>query len=101
MRGRYGCVNPIQMLPPSFRWVSGYYRPERGWLCVKVEMRDNESFDALLRRFTKDLQSSGVLREYRSKRRFVSKSEQRRAKMRKAEHKRRRKIAKVETGGRY
>lgn len=68
---------------------------------MKVEMRDNESFDGLLRRFTKDLQSSGVLREYRSKRRFVSKSEQRRAKMRKAEHKRRRKIAKVETGGRY
>ena len=60
---------------------------------MKVEARDNESFDALLRRFTKDLQSSGVLREFRSKRRFVSKRE----------HKRRRKAAKTEggTGGRY
>lgn len=60
---------------------------------VRVEMRDNESFDALLRRFTKEVQKSGKLRDYRSKRRFVSKSEQRRAKIRKAEHKRRRKAA--------
>jgi small subunit ribosomal protein S21 len=37
------------------------------------------------------MQKSGKLREFRSKRRFVSKSEQRRAKIRKAEHKRRRK----------
>jgi small subunit ribosomal protein S21 len=101
MRDLYGTREHYPGASTRFRWVSGYNRPERGWLCVKVEMRDNESFDALLRRFTKDLQSSGVLREYRSKRRFVSKSEQRRAKMRKAEHKRRRKIAKVETGGRY
>ncbi len=63
-------------------------------MTMKVELRDNEGFDGLLRRFTKDLQSSGVLREFRSKRRFVSKSEQRRMKMRKAEHKRRRKLAK-------
>lgn len=47
-----------------------------------------------MRRFTRELQSSGILREYRSKRRFVSKSEQKRAKIRKAEHKRRRKAAK-------
>lgn len=62
---------------------------------MKVELRENEGFDSLLKRFTKDLQSSGILREYRSKRRFVSKSELRRAKMRKAEHKRRRKAAKT------
>ena len=61
---------------------------------VKVESRDSESFEVLMKRFTKELQSSGILREYRSKRRFVSKSEQKRAKMRKAEHKRRRKAAK-------
>ncbi len=60
---------------------------------MRVEQRDNESFDALLRRFTKEVQKSGKLRDYRSKRRFVSKSEQRRAKIRKAEHKRRRKAA--------
>ena len=58
---------------------------------MKVELRESESFDSLLKRFTKEMQKSGKLREYRSKRRFVSKSEQRRAKIRKAEHKRRRK----------
>lgn len=47
-----------------------------------------------MRRFTRELQSSGILREYRSKRRFVSRSEQKRSKIRKAEHKRRRKAAK-------
>jgi small subunit ribosomal protein S21 len=62
---------------------------------VRVELRDSESFDSLLRRFTKEVQKSGLLRDYRSKRRFVSKSEQRRAKARKAEHKRRRKLAKM------
>jgi small subunit ribosomal protein S21 len=68
--------------------------PTRGEVkSVKVELRENESFESLMRRFTKDLQSSGILREFRSKRRFVSKSELRRAKMRKAEHKRRRKLA--------
>ena len=60
---------------------------------LRVDLRDNESFDALLRRFTKEVQKSGKLRDFRSKRRFVSKSEQRRAKLRKAEHKRRRKAA--------
>jgi small subunit ribosomal protein S21 len=60
---------------------------------MRVDMRDNESFDGLLRRFTKEVQKSGKLRDFRSKRRFVSKSEQRRAKIRKAEHKRRRKAA--------
>jgi small subunit ribosomal protein S21 len=64
-----------------------------GGTSMKVELRESESFDGLLRRFTKEMQKSGKLREYRSKRRFVSKSEQRRAKIRKAEHKRRRKEA--------
>ncbi|KAA3421597.1 small ribosomal subunit protein bS21, partial [Streptococcus pneumoniae] len=35
---------------------------------VRVELRDNESFEALLKRFTKELQKSGVLRDYRAKR---------------------------------
>ena len=64
---------------------------------MKVELRESESFEGLLRRFTKEMQKSGKLREFRSKRRFVSKSEQRRAKIRKAEHKRRRKEAQTTT----
>ena len=53
------------------------------------------SFEAPLRRFIKELQKSGVLRDYRAMRYFVSKSEQRWAKMRKAEHRRLRKLAKL------
>ncbi len=66
---------------------------------MRVELRETESFDSLLKRFTKEVQKSGLLRDYRSKRRFVSKSEQRRAKIRKAEHKRRRKEAKQQGRG--
>lgn len=66
---------------------------------VHVELRENESFDALLKRFTKELQKAGVLRDYRAKRHYVSKSEQRRAKIRKAEHRRRRKLAKLAQKG--
>jgi small subunit ribosomal protein S21 len=66
---------------------------------VHVELRENESFDALLKRFTKELQKAGVLRDYRAKRHYVSKSEQRRAKIRKAEHRRRRKLAKLTKKG--
>jgi small subunit ribosomal protein S21 len=66
---------------------------------VHVELRENESFDALLKRFTKELQKAGVLRDYRAKRHYVSKSEQRRAKIRKAEHRRRRKLAKLAKKG--
>jgi len=66
---------------------------------VHVELRENESFDALLKRFTKELQKAGVLRDYRAKRHYVSKSEQRRAKLRKAEHRRRRKLAKLAKKG--
>lgn len=62
---------------------------------MRVELRETEGFDSLLKRFTKEVQKSGLLRDYRSKRRFVSKSEQRRAKARKAEHKRRRREAKT------
>lgn len=66
---------------------------------VHVELRENESFDALLKRFTKELQKAGVLRDYRARRHYVSKSEQRRAKIRKAEHRRRRKLAKLAKKG--
>lgn len=66
---------------------------------VHVELRENESFDALLKRFTKELQKAGILRDYRAKRHYVSKSEQRRAKIRKAEHRRRRKLAKLAKKG--
>ena len=41
-----------------------------------VEIRDNESFDSLLRRFNRDVINSGVLKDVRRKRWFISKGEQ-------------------------
>ena len=49
-----------------------------------VVLRDGESQENLLRRFRKKVTRSGVLRDARKKRFFVSKSEQRRIAKRKA-----------------
>lgn len=57
---------------------------------TKVEVRDNESQQQLLRRFRKKVARSGRLKAYRQKRWFVSKSELRRIAKKKAirKHKR-------------
>jgi small subunit ribosomal protein S21 len=57
---------------------------------MHVELRDSESFDQLLRRFTKGIERSGVIREHRRGLRFISTQEENRAKRRKAERRRRR-----------
>ena len=46
-----------------------------------VYAREGESFDALLRRFTKGVEASGLLREYRRKQRFIPEHEERRRKI--------------------
>jgi small subunit ribosomal protein S21 len=58
---------------------------------AKVQLRSNESQEALLRRFRKKVAKSGVLSTVRRKRWFVSKSELRRIQKKKAirRHKRR------------
>ena len=50
----------------------------------KVELRDGESQEKLLRRFRKIVTRSGVLSEVRKRRWFVSKNEQRRIEDKKA-----------------
>jgi len=50
----------------------------------KVELRDGESQEKLLRRFRKVVTRSGVLSEVRKRRWFVSKNEQRRIEDKKA-----------------
>lgn len=60
---------------------------------MRVEMRDSESFDQLLKRFTKTIERSGVIREHRRGLRFISVQEENRAKRRKAERRRRRNAA--------
>lgn len=49
-----------------------------------VVLRDGESQEALVRRFRKKVQRSGILKDVRKKRWFVSKSEKRRIAKRKA-----------------
>jgi small subunit ribosomal protein S21 len=58
---------------------------------TKVELRNNESQQQLLKRFRKKVAKSGRLTAYRQKRWFVSKSELRRIAKKKAirRHKRR------------
>ncbi|UCD41997.1 MAG: 30S ribosomal protein S21 [Chloroflexota bacterium] len=57
---------------------------------TKVELRNNESQQNLLRRFRKKVAKSGRLTAYRQKRWFVSKSELRRIAKKKAIRKHRR-----------
>ncbi|MBG0783650.1 MAG: 30S ribosomal protein S21 [Anaerolineaceae bacterium] len=57
---------------------------------VKVEQRENESFNRLLSRFRKKVTRSKVLSENRKRRFFTSKSEERRIAKKKAIRKARR-----------
>lgn len=60
---------------------------------VKVDLRPNESQEQLLKRFRKTITKSGVLSTVRQKRWFVSKSELRRIKKKKAIRRLRRRAA--------
>jgi small subunit ribosomal protein S21 len=51
---------------------------------LQVTPRDGESFESLLRRFKTGVEKEGVLREFRRRQRFVSKSQEERAKAKKA-----------------
>ncbi len=54
---------------------------------MQVTLREGESQESLLGRFQKAMQSSGILREYRSRRHFISKPEKARMAARKAARK--------------
>ena len=58
---------------------------------VRVELRQNESQHKLLKRFRKKVSRSGILSSVRRKRWFVSKSELKRLKKKKAIRRQRRK----------
>lgn len=61
---------------------------------MKVERRDGESVEQLIRRFNKGVISERITKTFREKMHFVSKSEQRKEKRRRAERNRRKKAAK-------
>ncbi|NJK80875.1 MAG: 30S ribosomal protein S21 [Chloroflexaceae bacterium] len=58
---------------------------------MRVERRDNETVDQLIRRFNKGVVSERITKIYRDKMHFISKSEQRKEKRRRAERNRRKK----------
>lgn len=61
---------------------------------LKVDLRDGESGEQLLGRFTKMVQRDGILREVKARRHFISVGERARIAQRKAEARRRRKARK-------
>ena len=62
---------------------------------MQVEQQPGESFEGLLRRFGRTIIKSGILGEAKRKRHYLSKGEARRAKVKSAERKKRRRAAKV------
>ncbi len=58
---------------------------------MKVERREGETVEQLLRRFNKGVVAERITKTYREKMHFVSKSEQRKEKRRRAERNRRKK----------
>jgi small subunit ribosomal protein S21 len=65
-----------------------------------VNLREGESADALLARFTKMVQRDGILREVKRRRHFISASEARRLAAQKAARKRARRERKRAATGR-
>lgn len=56
---------------------------------MRIERRDGETVEQLLRRFNKVVVAERITKTYREKMHFVSKSEQRKEKRRRAERNRR------------
>ncbi|GIV96393.1 MAG: hypothetical protein KatS3mg057_1050 [Herpetosiphonaceae bacterium] len=56
---------------------------------MRVERREGESVEQLIKRFNKGVVAERITKTYREKMHFVSKSEQRKEKRRKAERNRR------------
>jgi small subunit ribosomal protein S21 len=62
---------------------------------MKVERREGESVEQLIRRFNKNVVAERITKTFREKMHFVSKSELRKEKRRRAERNRRKKPTRV------
>ena len=60
-----------------------------GAMPLQVSIRDGESPDSLLRRFQKMVQTSGVLRDFKTHRYFISRGDKARLKAQKSARRRR------------
>jgi small subunit ribosomal protein S21 len=56
---------------------------------MEVRLRDGESFESMLRRFKTGVEKEGILSDYKRHQSYMSKSEKIRAKMKRAQRKRR------------
>jgi len=72
-------------------WTNRFWKAnaEGGHLLAQIQVRQNESLDSALKRFKKELEQAGVLREAREHQHYEKPSD----KKRKAEAARKRKIA--------
>ena len=61
-------------------------------MSLEVKIRQGESQDSLLRRFQKEVQTSGILREAKAKSRFVSNRDAYRAKAKNSARRRRQQV---------
>ncbi|HEY8477270.1 MAG TPA: 30S ribosomal protein S21 [Chloroflexota bacterium] len=60
---------------------------------MEVRPRPGESFDSLLKRFKVAVEKAGIISDYKRRQAFMSKGEKIRAKLKRAERKRRAKMA--------
>ena len=74
---------------PSLTVLSFITKVEGGQILAQIQVRQNESLDSALKRFKKELEQAGVLREAREHQHYEKPSD----KKRKAEAARKRKIA--------
>jgi len=82
-----------QTFSPYMGWgTASLYVPARIWECdlvLEVQLSKGESQDSLLRRFQRMVQVSGILREAKARRRFVSKRDAARIKAKNSARRRR------------
>lgn len=72
---------------------AGLYVLARGYAeAMRVERRDGETVDQLLRRFNKVVVAERITKTFREKMHFISESEKRKEKRRRAERNRRKKL---------
>jgi len=62
-------------------------------MSLEVCLREGETSDSLLRRFQRTVQMSGIMRELKARRYFLSKGEAARLKARKSARRRRKQLA--------
>ena len=80
-------------MPPRPKRATTGSVPERQVTEMQVTARPGEAFDSLLRRFKSGVEREGILGDYKRHQTFMSRGEKTRAKLKRAERKRRTRMA--------